>query len=72
MLICHIYFTEKKYSKLCELCDSKEECSQNFHANGNQDATLRCLTQRNGYVAYVENHYVKKYFTVSHLLFIFY
>jgi hypothetical protein len=71
VLISHIYFTERKYSKLCELCDSKRECSQNLHENGNQEATLHCLTEGNGSVAYMENHYVQKYFRVSHLLFIF-
>jgi len=74
ILISHIYFTERKYSKLCELCESKRECSLNLHAHGNQEATLHCLTQGNGSVAYVENHYVQKYmyFRVSHLLFIFF
>jgi len=53
---------KRKYSKLCELCDSKRKCSQNLHANGSQDATLHCLTQGNGSIAYVDKHYVQKYF----------
>jgi len=52
---------KRKYSKLCELCDSKRECSLELHAHGNQEAVLHCLTQGNGSVAYVENHHVQKY-----------
>uniref|UniRef100_A0A1V1FVP3 Transferrin n=1 Tax=Reticulitermes speratus TaxID=60591 RepID=A0A1V1FVP3_9NEOP len=53
---------KRKYPKLCELCDSKRDCSQNLHTNGNQNAALDCLTKGGGNVAYVENYYVKKYF----------
>jgi hypothetical protein len=68
----HISFTERKYSTLCELCELKGKCSHNLHAKGNQHAALDCLTQRGGDVAYVEHHAVKKYFSVSHLLFYYF
>jgi hypothetical protein len=60
-------FTERQYSKLCELCDSRTGCSQNTQRNGNQYATLDCLTKKGGDVAYVAYSYVQEYFRVSSL-----
>jgi hypothetical protein len=58
-------FTEREYSKLCELCDSVTGCSQNPQTEGNQYDTLDCLTKKGGDVAYVAYNYVQKYFGVS-------
>lgn len=69
----HISFTERKYSKLCGLCNSKRGCSQYLHAYGNQNAALDCLTKKDGgHVAYVGRYYVKEHFNVSHLNFYFF
>lgn len=58
-------FTEKQYSKLCELCDAKTGCFYSPQGDGNQNAALDCLTKKGGDVAYVAYYYVQKYFGVS-------
>jgi hypothetical protein len=58
-------FTERKYSNLCELCDSTTECSQKPQTDSSGYATLNCLTKKVGDVAYVAYYYVQEYFGVS-------
>ncbi|XP_021919269.1 transferrin-like isoform X3 [Zootermopsis nevadensis] len=53
---------KQQYSKLCELCDSKNGCSHNAERDGNQYSALDCLTKKGGDVVYEAYSYVQKYF----------
>lgn len=67
MMTLIIYFSEKKYPELCDLCDNKMACSYNNNHHHGHIGALQCLA-RGGKVTYVALKYVQEYLKVSRTL----
>lgn len=60
-----LFFLEKKYPELCELCDDKVTCTYANRDRHGHIGALECLTSGRGQVAYAALHYVQDYFAVG-------
>lgn len=62
-ILIFLYFLEKAYSNLCELCEHPEKCDYPDLYSG-YDGALRCLAHNGGQVAFTKVIYVRKFFGV--------